>query len=251
MLGIRSRTLKGPRRFAALWNARSELERMAALHRGHVMNKWKHYFEIYDRHFARFRDREITLLEIGVAGGGSLDLWRRYFGPKARLIGLDINPDCKRFESTDTRIFIGSQGDAAYLEELAAKIGPIDILIDDGSHRFDHQLVTFRTLFKHIREDGIYACEDLHTSYAAEEFGGGVRKPGTYMEFLKELIDELNAWFWREGVETEPQAFANAAHGMHFYPTLLVIEKRPMKTPIVTPVGHTPAVERPSQTAQS
>jgi len=71
-----------------------------------------------------------------------------------------------------------------------------------------------------------------------------VRKPGTYVEFLKELIDELNAWFWREGVEQEENAIAKCVHGMHFYPTLLVIEKRPMEKPIITPVGRTRPVER-------
>jgi hypothetical protein len=224
---------------------------MAAMHRGHVMNKWKHYFEIYDRHFARFRDREITLLEIGVAGGGSLDLWRHYFGPKARLVGLDINPDCKRFEVPGTRVFIGNQGDSAFLEKLAAEIGSIDILIDDGSHAHAHQLATFRTLFKHICEDGIYCCEDLFSSYETQEYSGGVRKPGTFVEFLKELIDELHAWFWREGVEAEAGAIAKTVHGIHFYPTLVVIEKRAMEKPILAPVGRTPAVERPSQAAQA
>jgi hypothetical protein len=241
-LGSQSRTLKGLRRLSALWSAKSELEQMVATYRGPVMNKWRHYFEIYDRHFSRFRDRDITVLEIGISGGGSLELWQRYFGPKARIVGMDINPDCKRFEKPGIKVYIGSQADPAYLEKLAAEIGPIDILIDDGSHVFKHQLVTFRTLFKHIREDGLYVCEDLHTSYWEEIFNGGVRKPGTYIEFLKELIDELNAWFWRENVETEKDAFANAVHGMHFYPTLLVVEKRPMDKPLVTPVGHTPQV---------
>jgi len=241
-LGSQSRTLKGLRRLSALWSAKSELEQMVATYRGPVMNKWRHYFEIYDRHFSRFRDRDITVLEIGISGGGSLELWQRYFGPKARIVGMDINPDCKRFEKPGIKVYIGSQADPAYLEKLAAEIGPIDILIDDGSHAFDHQLATFRTLFGHIREDGVYACEDLHTSYDAAQFGGGVRKTGTFVEFLKGLIDELNAWFWREGVDSEPHAFAKAAHGIHFYPTLAVIEKRAMQRPLLTPAGHTPAV---------
>lgn len=238
---IPSKSLKGLRRIAAYWQARSELDRLAAMHRGRVMNKWKHYFEIYDRHFARYRDTDLTLVEIGVAGGGSLDLWRNYLGPKARLFGIDINPDCKRFESPGTRIIIGDQGSPEFLESLARETGPIDILIDDGSHAYDHQLATFRTLFGHIREDGVYACEDLHTSYDTAEFGGGVRKTGTFVEFLKDLIDELNAWFWRDGVDTEPHAFARSAHGIHFYPTLAVIEKRAMTRPLLTPAGHTPA----------
>ena len=250
-IGSHSRTLKGLRRISALWSAKSELEQLVATYRGPLMNKWRHYFEIYDRHFSRFRGRDLTVLEIGISGGGSLEVWRRYFGPEARIVGLDINPHCKRFEAPGIRVYIGSQGDAAFLEKLAAEIGPIDILIDDGSHQFDHQLVTFRTLFRHIREDGLYVCEDLFSSYWPEDFGGGVRKPGTYVEFLKELIDELNAWFWREGVETEAEAFANAVHGMHFYPTLLVIEKRAMQKPLITPVGHTPEVERVSQTEPS
>ena len=238
---IPSKSLKGLRRIAAYWQARSELDRLVATHRGHVMNKWKHYFEIYDRHFTRYRDTDLTLVEIGVAGGGSLDLWRSYFGPKARLFGVDINPDCKRFEAPGTRIMIGDQGSPEFLEGLARETGPIDILIDDGSHAYDHQLATFRALFGHIREDGVYACEDLHTSYDTAEFGGGVRKTGTFVEFLKDLIDELNAWFWRDGVDTEPHAFARSAHGIHFYPTLAVIEKRVMTRPLLTPAGHTPA----------
>jgi hypothetical protein len=243
-LGIRSRTLKGLRRLTAAWSARSELDRIVAGHTGARVNKWKHYFEIYDRHFSRFRDRDITLLEIGLGGGGSLELWRKYFGPKARIVGLDINPACKSFEAAGTQVFIGSQGDPQFLESMAAAIGPIDILIDDGSHIFEHQLTTFRTLFPHIQADGIYVCEDLCTSYSKEEFGGGVRQPGTFMEFTKELIDEMNAWFWREGVEKEPGAFAATVHGMHFYATLLVIEKRAMPSPLITPVGKLPDFAR-------
>jgi len=238
---IPSKSLKGLRRVAAYWQARSELDRIAATHRGHVVNKWKHYFEIYDRHLARYRDTDLTMVEIGVAGGGSLDIWRSYFGPKARLYGVDNNPDCSRFESPGTRIVIGDQGSAEFLEKLARETGPIDVLIDDGSHAFNHQLATFRALFGRIREDGIYACEDLHTSYDSAEFGGGLRKPGTYVEFLKELIDELNAWCWRDGVDGEADALAKSVHGLHFYPTLVVIEKRTMQRPLMTPVGHTPA----------
>jgi hypothetical protein len=234
-VGAKSRTIKNFRRISAYWNARSDLERLVATHRGRVINKWRHYYEIYDRHFARFRDRDITLLEIGVADGGSLDLWRRYFGPKAKIVGIDINPDCKRFETPGTRIYVGSQEDAEFLERVAKETGPFDILIDDGGHTYAQQLTTFRTLFRHICDDGVYSCEDLCTSYWKEEFGGGVRAPGTFMEFLKELIDELNAWYWREGIESD--AFAGSVHGMHFYPALVLVEKRVMARPVVTPVG--------------
>jgi hypothetical protein len=246
-IGLRSSTLKGLRRVRAFWHSSTELEQLVALHSGLVMNKWKHYFEIYDWHFTRFREREITLLEIGVAGGGSLQVWRKYFGPNARIFGLDINSECKRFESPGTQIFVGSQGDPKFLEHLAHEIGPIDILIDDGSHAYNDQLTTFHALFKHVRKDGLYVCEDLCSSYWAEEYHGGICRSGTYVEFLKGLIDELNAWFWRENVEAESNGFARCVHGMYFYPTLVVIEKRPMEKPLITPVGRTSAVERQLQ----
>src|SRR5262245_44116725 len=71
--------------------------------------KWNHYFDIYDRHFHRFRGKEVHILEIGVYSGGSLEMWRDYFGPKAVIFGVDIEPDCRAYETTRTRIFIGDQ----------------------------------------------------------------------------------------------------------------------------------------------
>jgi hypothetical protein len=235
--GVRSSTLKGLRRVSAFWNAGSDIERLVAGHRGRRMNKWKHYFEIYDRHLAALRNQPITLVEIGVESGGSLDLWRSYFGPQARIVGVDINPDCKRFEAANMPIRIGSQNDPAFLERIADEFGPFDVLIDDGSHAFEHQITTFRALFGHIRDGGLYCCEDLCSSYWGPEYGGGVRKPGTYVEFLKELIDEQNAWYWRENVESD--GLASSLYGIHFYPALAIIEKRPVSKPVLTPVGIT------------
>ncbi len=237
MRGMKSRTLKGPRRVGALINARSDLDRLVATHSGHVVNKWEHYYEIYDWHLGAYRDQAPSILEIGIQAGGSLELWQQYFGKGARIVGIDIDPECKRFEREGISVRIGSQADPAFLEAVAAEFGPFDVLIDDGSHQFDHQITSFRTLFPHIRENGVYACEDTCSSYWKPEYNGGVGEPGTFVEFTKGLIDEMNAWFWREGVEDQPDAFAKFAHGMHFYPALIVIEKRPMRAPLVTPVG--------------
>jgi hypothetical protein len=236
--GVQSRTIKGLRRIAAFWNGPSELDRIVAGYNGPLLNKWKHYFQLYDRHFASYRGKEITLVEIGVESGGSLELWRRYFGPAARIVGLDIKPECERFAGANTFIRIGDQGDPVFLARLVEEFGPIDILIDDGSHAFVHQIQTFRSLFPHIRTGGLYCCEDLCTSYWEPEFGGGVRKPGTAIEFLKELIDEQNAWFARDGVESESGALTHSLYGLHFYPTLLIIEKRDVPPPVIVPVGR-------------
>jgi len=58
-----------------------------------LMHKWIHYFDIYERHFSRFRNAAPVILEIGVFGGGSLAMWKEYFGPSAQVLGLDINPE--------------------------------------------------------------------------------------------------------------------------------------------------------------
>lgn len=240
--GLRSKTIKGWRRLAARWNASSDIEQFVASHHGRLLNKWKHYFEIYDRHFAHLRDREISILEIGVESGGSLELWRSYFGPRAKIVGADINPKCKAFESpgtSGTSVRIGDQGDTAFLAQLASEFGPFDIIVEDGSHRHDHQIVAFKALFPHLKPGGFFCCEDLCTSYWDDEFNGGVRKAGTGIEFYKELIDEQNAWFWRENVEASPEgSLPRSLYGIHFYPTLVVVEKRDVTAPTHVPVGR-------------
>jgi cephalosporin hydroxylase len=238
-LGLRSKTLKGLRRVSALWNAASEMDALVARHQGRRLNKWQHYYEIYDRHFAPFRGREARILEIGVESGGSLELWRSYFGPAATIVGLDINPKCQAFEAPNTFVRIGSQGDEAFLLKVAAEFGPFDIVIEDGSHTYEHQIGTFRALFAHVNAGGMYCCEDLCTSYWSEEFGGGLRKSGTAMEFFKGIVDEQNAWFWRQdAAEGAQPVSARNLFGIHFYPTLCVIEKRETTAPTHVPVGR-------------
>jgi len=236
--GLREAGLTKRQRLIILWSARTRLERLAALHRGSRLFKWWHYYEIYDRYFARLRRRNVKLLEIGLGYGGSLQLWRRYFGSSAKIIGIDIRETCKNFESRNTIIEIGSQDDAEFLNDVARRHGPFDIVIDDGSHHYNHQLVTFKTLFPHISAEGVYSCEDICTSYWEDEFGGGPRVEHSYVEFVKTLVDELNAWFWRDSVEAEPNSLTTSMHAIHFYPALVIIEKRPTAHPVVTHIGR-------------
>ena len=121
----------------------NELEENFNKNEGRLIHKWTHYFEIYDRHFRKFKDKEINILEIGVSHGGSLQMWRDYFGGKTNIYGIDVNPKCKKLEDKDTKIFIGSQSDRNFLREIKEKIPKIDILIDDGGHTMTQQIVTF------------------------------------------------------------------------------------------------------------
>src|SRR5258708_2568934 len=109
----------------------NDLERYFENHTGDLIHKWKHYFEVYDRHFSRFRGKEVVVVEIGVSQGGSMQMWKDYFGPAARIHGVDIDPRCTLFGTEQIQIHIGDQSDRAFLKSLKKEITRIDILIDD------------------------------------------------------------------------------------------------------------------------
>src|SRR5262245_52207829 len=90
--------------------------------------KWNHYFDIYDRHFHRFRGKEVHILEIGIFSGGSLEMWRDYFGPKAVIYGVDIEPDCRAYENKGIKIFIGDQADRSFWREFRRQVPNLDIV---------------------------------------------------------------------------------------------------------------------------
>lgn len=219
------------------FGTRNDLERYFAANTGRRIVKWKHYFEIYDRHFARFRNTDVHLLEIGVSHGGSLRMWKDYFGPRARIWGVDINPHCRALAEPQIEIVIGSQDDRNFLRSLRASVPRIDILIDDGGHTMTQQVTTFEELFAHVTHDGVYLCEDLHTSYWADVYGGGHRRRGTFVEFSKRLIDELHAWHSREPRRFKISDLTRSIHSLHYYDSVLVIEKRAMSAPEVLETG--------------
>lgn len=192
--------------------------------------KWHHYLEIYHRHFARLRGTAPVIVEIGVAYGGSLPMWHHYFGPGTRVIGIDIDPACRQFENDRTVILIGDQADRNFLATVRDRFPRIDILIDDGGHMMAQQIATFEELYPHIHVDGVYVCEDLHTSLWPK-FGGGYSNKGTFLEYSKALVDRLLSWHALDPLAPQPDAFTFTTHGIHFYDSIVVMEKRRMEPP--------------------
>jgi hypothetical protein len=182
-----------------------------------VAHKWTHYFSAYEAHFARFINRPAILFEIGVGQGGSGQMWKRYLGPHALIVGLDINPHCKQYEEDHFHIRIGSQSDPVFLQSILDEFGAPNIVLDDGSHQQTDIIAGFRFLYPRMVADGVYFIEDLHTAYL-EQFGGGLRRPGTAIEMCKELIDELNS-------EYSPTDFTRSTLSMHFYDSIAVFER--------------------------
>lgn len=206
--------------------------------RAHGTDKWHHYFDIYERHFSPFRDRDVRFMEIGVQRGGSLDLWRSYFGPGSRIVGLDIDPDCAALAGEGISIYIGDQADGALLRRIVAECGPFDIVLDDGGHRMSQMITSFEVLYPTLACPGVYMVEDTHTCYWFGEYAD--RPDGeTFMVHARRLTDRLHDWTGREdsfdrfstppaGREGDAPAsvFCRTTHGICFYDSAVVFERR-------------------------
>ena len=151
--------------------------------------RWIKYFEVYDQIFEKFRDKKITFVEVGVLNGGSLEMWKKYFHPESRIIGIDLNPECKKFEKNGIEIFIGDQSDQKFWDNFFKQVGNIDILLDDGGHLSHQQIITTVKSIKNINDGGLLLVEDVHASYM-ENFNN-IRKR-TFIDFSKKLIDDVN-----------------------------------------------------------
>jgi 23S rRNA U2552 (ribose-2'-O)-methylase RlmE/FtsJ len=184
--------------------------------------KWKHYFPIYERHFSRFVDTDVVFVEIGVGDGGSLQMWKRYLGPHARIVGIDIEPTRVELVEDQIEVRIGNQSDAEFLTRIVDEFGSPDVVLDDGSHVMSHINATFSHLYPSVARNGVYMVEDLHTAYW-EEYEGGLKRKGSFIEACKDLIDELHAEHARDAMK--PTEFTRSTLSMHIYDSIVAFEK--------------------------
>jgi len=191
----------------------SELEKYAESHtEGPGIFKWQHYFDIYDRHIARFRGAPVKLVEIGVAGGGSLGMWREYLGSQAQIVGIDIDPACKRFEQARVEVVIGDQGSAGFWDSFLDAHEQIDIVIDDGGHLPEQQVVTLESVLPAIAPGGVFICEDIHGPFQPfHAYVDGLTRPLSSIGFA--------------GESYPAGALQRQVASVHRYPLLTVIEK--------------------------
>lgn len=174
--------------------------------------KWRHYFDIYERHLSRFRLRPVRLLEVGVFGGGSLKMWRDYLGPECRLYGVDIDPSSMAYQAEGTTIYIGDQADPAFWREVLTALPEVDVVVDDGGHRAHQQITTLEALLPHIAPGGVYICEDiLDAMHPFHSYIDGFTRP-------------LSAISAPEG-RTPASCLHEHVASVHRYPLVTVIEK--------------------------
>jgi cephalosporin hydroxylase len=195
-----------------------------------------HYFEIYERHFSQFRKKKISLLEFGVLHGGSLQMWKYYFGKNAKIYGADIDPRCAELAEENITILNCNQEDRDSLSSIRNTLPKFDIIIDDGGHTMLQQKLTFEEMYAHVKDGGIYLCEDMHTSYWPGHFGGGYKSESSFMEYTKNLVDQLNAWYSQDNL-LQVNEFTKSTFAIHYYDSIIVIEKRPIVKPLARMKG--------------
>ena len=198
-----------------------------------LLSKWVHYFDVYTRELTRFRSRPVSFLEIGVFKGGSIPMWKAHFAEGSRLAFVDIDPACRALEIPGTRVEIGNQADPAFLAGLAARHGPFDVILDDGSHVCAHQIASFDALWPHLADGGVYIVEDCHTSYWPG-FGGGYRNEASFIEYAKRLVDRMHSWYTDQDALFPFDPIARELHSVRFYDSIVVAEKRVKAEPPAT-----------------
>lgn len=206
----------------------TELGRLFFEHRGRTVHKWLHYLAVYERYLAPFRGQPVKFLEIGVSEGGSLELWRDYFGVQAIIFGIDIDPRCAARATAPNQVRIGSQDDAAFLKGVVSEMGALNVVLDDGSHIGRHQRASFDALFPLLSDHGLYMIEDIHTSYWHGFHEGGYRRRGTAIEYVKGMIDDMHAWYHERTPKTPAKCDVGA---IHVYDGIVVIEKARRQEP--------------------
>ncbi|NMF56987.1 class I SAM-dependent methyltransferase [Pseudanabaena yagii] len=187
-----------------------------------IIHKWVHYFPIYERFFSSWRNKSLVFIEIGVSQGGSLQMWQRFFGPMAKIVGIDIDPKCKDCESPGIFVRIGDQSNHMFLAEIIDEFGVPDIVLDDGSHQMADIESSFQFFYPLMYKNAIYMVEDLHTAYW-EEYGGGIDKSETFINFSKNCIDRLNADHTRG--KLEPDLITRETFGISFFDSIVCFEK--------------------------
>jgi hypothetical protein len=185
--------------------------------------KWRHYFDIYHQHFQKFVGTDVVVVEVGVYSGGSLGMWRSYFGSDCRVYGVDIQPACKQYEMDGVQVLTGDQADREFWCRFRASVPRVDILIDDGGHHVQQQRITLEENLPHLAPGGVYLCEDIHGN------------DNGFSAFVTGLVEEMHHFQPDKAARFNPDDDAETAsaassfqryiQSIHIYPFCCVIQR--------------------------
>lgn len=199
-------------------------------------DKWEPYFEIYEKHFSKFIDKSPVVVEVGVQGGGSIQMWKKFFGKDSKVIGIDIDPKVMSHAShyeDGIKLCLGDQGNPEFWDNFLRENPKIDVFIDDGGHTMYQQKLTFLKVFPHISENGVFLCEDTHTCYDVNPHtpitDSGIYNPDNFIEFSKRMVEVLHYNFVHDfqkpKIDSTLLQICKNLRSVTFYNSIVVFEK--------------------------
>jgi hypothetical protein len=166
------------------------------------------YTAVYDLLFAAKRFEPLLFGEIGIAYNASMKMWRSYF-PNATLYGYEFDPELLaqgiQDGLRDTHYLPINIADPMSIAEALAQPGkPFDVLIDDSTHLFDHQINFVKAGLRFVRSGGIMVIEDIFRPWDENRFTEALRSyfeyfsSGTFIETNHEKrrsLGDQEPWF--------------------------------------------------------
>ena len=179
--------------------------------------KWESYFNVYEKIFQSYKGKKITFVEVGVSTGGSLQMWRKYFGKNARIIGVELNPEAKKLEADGFEIFIGNQSDPSFWKKFYETVGKIDILLDDGGHKNIQQISTVHNSLPFINNNGLVVVEDTHASYLSE-----FKNPSyfSFINYCNKIIESIHRRC--TALNKKTNVYSDKIFSVNFYESITV-----------------------------
>src|SRR6056300_140523 len=180
--------------------------------------KLESYFNVYEKIFQSYKGKKITFVEVGVSTGGSLQMWRKYFGENARIIGVELNPEAKKLEADGFEIFIGNQSDPIFWKKFYEAVGKIDILLDDGGHKNIQQISTVHNSLPFINNNGLVVVEDTHASYLSE-----FKNPSyfSFINYCNKIIESIHRRC--TALNKKTNIYSNKIFSVNFYESITVL----------------------------
>lgn len=190
--------------------------------------KWDNYFEVFETHLGKYVEKNPTVLEIGIADGGSLEMWSKYF-INGEIHGIDAYDGVLqyKYDEPNVHVHVGDQSDPEYWKYFHQSNDLMfDVIIDDGSHVNKDQLLTLVQLFPRLKDGGTFIIEDTHTSYW-EKWGGGLGRDDAFIQNSKGFIDFLHRQHINQEPPTMLQNVFKDLYSITYYNSLVVMTKRP------------------------
>lgn len=180
------------------------------------------YFYFYEDLLQKYRGKEIIFVEIGVQRGGSLLMWRDWLGPKARIIGIDVDENAKKMEKYGFEIFIGDQSSEEFWKKFFDRVGMVDIILDDGAHTNEAQIITTFHTVDYINDGGLLVIEDTGSNYLKKYFNP---QKYSFINYSKFLIDDL---FYRgtkqAAVNKKKMSLNDKIYSIKYFPEVVAFE---------------------------